>query len=71
MSPHLTTDDDEIVWFSIPLNGETIERLMNLSNECHAEPVQVAASLLHDILKDDENAHLEAPAAAGPKPRLN
>lgn len=49
--------DDTVVWFSIPLDGATIDRLMNLSNVCHAEPVKVAASLLHDILKDDEESN--------------
>lgn len=71
MSKHLTDDDEETVWFSIPLNGATIDRLMNLSNICHAPPVQVAASLLHDILKDDEATHNDCQAPSEPNRRLN
>jgi hypothetical protein len=58
-------DDEPVVWFSIPLSGATVERLMNLSNICHAEPTKIAASLLHDILADDEASNLPAAVAAG------
>lgn len=54
MSRH---DEKPVVWFSVPLDGDTIDRLMNLSDICHADPVAVAASLLHDILADDADAH--------------
>lgn len=50
-------DDTDVVWMSIPLSGRTAERLRNLSNDCHAAPHKVAASLLHDVLADDEEAH--------------
>ena len=67
-----TDSEEEIVWFSIPLNGETIERLMMLSDICHADPVKVAASLLHDVLKDDEEANAEAASATNyPTNHLN
>jgi hypothetical protein len=59
--PRPTDDTENIVWISVPLDGETAARLLNLSDVCHAEPVSVAASLLHDILKDDEIAHTEPP----------
>ena len=61
------TDDTETVWIKIPLDGETAARLRNLADFCHADRVSVAASLLHDILKEDDEAHalLEAvPASA-------
>jgi hypothetical protein len=59
----LFIDDEDVVWFSIPLDGATIDRLMNLADVCHAEPVKIAASLLHDILREDADAHeLQAPA---------
>lgn len=45
------------VWVSIPLDAETAERLRNLSDICHADEQSVAASLLHDILKDDAETH--------------
>jgi predicted transcriptional regulator len=47
-------EEEERVPFSIALDGETIDRLMRLSDACHADPRKVAASLLHDLLKDDE-----------------
>lgn len=50
-------DPTETVWISIPLDGETAERLVNLSDACHADPDNIAAALLRDILKDDEDAH--------------
>lgn len=50
-------DDTEVVWMTIPLSTRTAERLLSLSNDCHASPDTVAASLLHDVLADDEAAH--------------
>lgn len=61
----LRKDPNGTVWISIPLDGETAERLQNLSDVCHAAPTNVAASLLHDILKDDEEANLPTALAAG------
>jgi hypothetical protein len=62
---NLLTDDDDVVWFSIPLDGATIDRLMILADVCHAEPVKIAASLLHDILREDAEANHEPPVTAG------
>lgn len=55
----------EVVWISLPLDVETAERLRALSDLCHNDEASVASSLLHDILKEDEDAHLllAAPAA--------
>lgn len=50
-------DETEVVWMTIPMSARTAERLLNLSNNCHAAPDRVAASLLHDVLADDEAAH--------------
>ena len=65
--------DDEappVQWISIPLDAQTAARLANLSDECHADQVAVAASLLRDVLADDEQA--EYPAATAPgSPSLN
>jgi hypothetical protein len=64
MSESPNQDDDEVtVWFSIPLTGETIDRLMNLANICHADPRKVAGSLLRDVLREDLEAHQEAEPA--------
>jgi hypothetical protein len=49
----------------VPLDEETHERLKRLSDFCRADKIAVAASLLHDILKDDEEANIPAAAAAG------
>jgi hypothetical protein len=50
----------------ITLDGETAELLDALSDMCHAAPETVAASLLRDVLQDDEETNflLEAPAAS-------
>jgi hypothetical protein len=50
-------DDEGQVWISVPLSRETAARLSNLSDICHADRVSVAASLLHDVLMDDIEAH--------------
>ena len=50
-------DAKEIIWVSVPLDHETAERLRHLSDICHAPETTVAASLLRDILEDDESAH--------------
>jgi hypothetical protein len=53
-----------VVWLRVPLDGETAERLRALSDICHNDEITVAASLLHDILKEDADCHelLIAPA---------
>ncbi len=52
----------DTVWVSIPLDAETAERLRILADDCHVADVStLAASLLHDVLKDDEDAHAEQP----------
>jgi bacterioferritin (cytochrome b1) len=58
-------DELETVWLNIPLDGESAERLKNLADICHAAPDRVAASLLHDLLKDDEEANLPPAVSAG------
>lgn len=65
-------EDEDVVWFNIPLDHETVARLMHLSEICHGDPRQVAASLIHDVLKDDEQAHDPNPTVpASNATRLN
>ena len=52
------SEDEEVVYFR-PLRMETVARLMEVADISHADPVSVAASLLHDVLKEDEAAHIE------------
>ena len=47
----------DTLWISVPLSGDTVRRLKKLADMCHADPKAVAASLLHDVLADDEGAH--------------
>jgi len=61
----LDDDTDDVVWMTIPMSPRTAERLLNLSNDCHAAPDKVAASLLHDVLADDEAAHHDQHAPVG------
>ena len=42
----------------VPLDAETEARLFRLSVICRDDPVSLAANLLHDILLDDELAHV-------------
>jgi hypothetical protein len=62
---HLIDETEEMTWISIPLDPQTAARLRNLSDACHAAPTNVAASLLHDILADDEVENLPAAIAVG------
>jgi hypothetical protein len=62
---HLIDETEETTWISIPLDPQTAARLRNLSDACHAAPSNIASSLLHDILKDDEEANLPAAIAVG------
>jgi hypothetical protein len=54
-----------VVRITLCLSPETVEMLLDLANECHAAPDQVAASLLHDILADDAAAHHDQHVPAG------
>lgn len=54
----IKTDEKEgHLWLRLPLDAETARRLASLADVCHAAPESVAASLLHDILQDDDEAH--------------
>ena len=54
----MCSDDEETpVLITIRLDCASRDRLLALADLCHADPTVVAASLLHDVLKDDENAH--------------
>jgi len=56
-----TADDDDYELVPIPLDRETRRRLVELSRVVHYDPARLASSLLHDLLKDDEDAHTLAP----------
>jgi hypothetical protein len=66
----MSSKADDTVVIAVPLSGETAERLRNLADFCHADPRTVAASLLHDILKDDEEYNIPAAARVG-NPTIN
>jgi coenzyme F420-reducing hydrogenase alpha subunit len=49
--------EDAVSFISIPVDAETLRRLTSIADMCHADPKTVAASLLRDVLADDEAAH--------------
>lgn len=51
-------EEDFVDVIQVPVNAETLRRLMKIADMSHAAPKAVAAALLHDLLKDDEEAHL-------------
>jgi hypothetical protein len=57
-------DDEGKVWLRIPIVGETRKRLDDIARMAGEEPETLAASMLHDLLEDDEfyNADECAPA---------
>lgn len=65
--PH-PSDDEEIV--PVPMNRETIRRLAALGRTIGRHPVELASKLLHDLLRDDEFAHMNPLSADEPDPKL-
>lgn len=47
-------DDQPEVCIPVPLSQETARRLQALSAACRADPVAIAASLLAELLADDD-----------------
>lgn len=60
--------DDETTAFRIVLPDEAVARLMELAAESHADPRQLAAALLIDVLRDDFEAHHAPPGFSDEKP---
>ena len=59
-------DDRGVVFFRVPVDDATVARLMTVADEAHSDPATIIASILHDVLKDDEDAHmLTAPDRPG------
>lgn len=52
---------DGSIVLHVPLDDETVARLMNVADMSHAAPEVVAASIIHDVLYDDEQAHASEP----------
>ena len=57
--------DNRNIVLLLTISPETLGRLMRLANECGADPIAIASSLLHDVLEDEEaNACLARMPAA-------
>lgn len=52
------------VTLEIQIDEDTNLRLQNLSAFCRADKIALAASLLHDILRDDEMENISAVASS-------
>ena len=52
--------DDDTELLPISLDGVTVARLCRLARACGDHPAKIAASLLHDLLADDEAANVIA-----------
>lgn len=48
---------DEKTTLGIELDDEPFALLLEIAEACHAEPRQIAAALLTDLLLDDARAH--------------
>lgn len=59
---------DDPTFFRIGLPDEAVARLLELAEECHAEPAALAAALLIDVLHDDFEAHHAPPGFSPEKP---
>lgn len=56
MPPNDDEPEDQTVFY-VPLDDESVARLMKLSEETHTPPALLIASITHDVLRDDEAAH--------------
>lgn len=51
-------EEGGVVFFFVPVDDATVARLMTVADETHNDPATIIALILHDVLKDDEDAHL-------------
>ena len=66
-------DDDDVIIrdeaggtiFHASLDDATVARLLEVCDEAGLAPAEVIASIVHDVLLDDELAHREEIAAGG------
>lgn len=56
----MATANDEIEFIPIPVDRETLSRLVRLARACGRHPVDAAAALLRDLMLDDERTNLSA-----------
>lgn len=52
---------DEMTQFRVRLDDETVARLIAIADACHAQPAELIAAIVHDVLEDDALAHMEGP----------
>lgn len=57
------SDRQQNAALTIPLDDDSLVRLMDLSRACGLPIADLAASLLHDLLEEDETAHLSTSPA--------
>ena len=50
----MTNIDDDTITIEVEIDDETEAHLLRLSRVCGDSPGKIAASLLHDILADDQ-----------------
>lgn len=62
MAIQFTRDRDGNFILLVPLDDTTATRLMTVADMSHAQPAEVAASIIHEVLADDEAAHLPDPS---------
>jgi hypothetical protein len=63
----MSRSNHDTVWINVPLDAETHRMLARLADVCHSPSIEsVAASLLHDIIRDDQEAHGDASPASAP-----
>lgn len=59
-------DEEDIVYFNVPLDLKTVAWLMAVCEGAHAPPAAVISSILRDIRIDDEASHDMAATAPAP-----
>lgn len=56
-----TEDEEEVVYFQVPVRLSTMPLLMALAECCDDEPAKIMGSIVHDVLMDDARAHGDIP----------
>lgn len=55
-------DEDDVVYFSVPVDAATFAWLERIAEASHAPPALVIASIIQDVRADDERAEIDVPA---------
>lgn len=57
MSKLPDTEDEEFVYFTVPVRLSVVGLLMDFAETCQDDPARIIGSIAHDVLIDDARQH--------------